>query len=312
MEDRVNTNSGMESTNQEMKNKLILFQWASIVMLLIIGVLTYMLIETRQSLETTSTEKTLSQEENLQLKNELDSMIFEYTAVKLEYDSVLYDKDQIIQEKAKEINKLIAQQADYHRIRRQLDLLRDITQNYVREIDSLHTENKVLKAENVRMQDEIRTVVKQTEALTQTKQQLEEKVEIAAGLRAFQMSAIGTRTAGFRNTERETDKAKRVEKIKVCFMIAENPITQPGRKNVYMRIAAPNTEILRISDDDSYSFIFREDTLQYSIKSHFDYNNKNIDMCLTWDKNKDFDPGQYLISIFTDDALMGETSLTLN
>ncbi|MBS4012689.1 MAG: hypothetical protein KGZ97_02855 [Bacteroidetes bacterium] len=308
MEERVNTNSGVDST----KSKLKLYQWASFVMLLIIGLLTYMLIDTRQSLETTTTEKTLSQDENLQLKNELDSMIFEYTAIKLEYDSVLYDKDLVIQEKAKEINKLIAQQADYHRIRRQLDLLRDITQNYVREIDSLHTENKVLKAENVRMQDEIRTVVKQSEALTQTKQQLEEKVEIAAGLRAFQMSAIGTRTAGFRNTERETDKAKRVEKIKVCFVIAENPITQPGRKNVYMRIAAPNTEILRISDDDSYSFVFREETLQYSIKSHFDYNNKNIDMCLTWDKNKDFDPGQYLISIFTDDALMGETSLTLN
>jgi hypothetical protein len=312
MEERTNTNLETEKDSKSFKRKLRLYQWASILMLLIIGLLTYMLIMTRQSLETTSTKVELTLEENLELQAELDSLLNEYTYVKHEYDSVLLDKDIKILEKAKEIEQLIAQQADYWRIRRQLNMLREITQNYVREIDSLHVENKVLKDENVRMQDVIHKAVRQTEELSQSKLALEEKVEMAATLRAFQINATAVRLAGFRKNERETDSAKKTEKIKVCFIVAENPITPAGIKNIYLRIAGPDSEILRFSDDDLYSFSFQGETLQFSTKSSIDYQNSNIEMCLYWEKTHDFVPGQYVISIFTNDALMGETYLTLN
>ena len=306
------TVKGEENKGQPLKKKLRAYQWISIILLLLVGLLTYLVYDYRQLLNETSETAIMSQEENIELQSELDELIFEYTTIRNQYDSVLVEKDTKIQEMTQEIEKLIAQQHDYWRIRRQLDLLRDITQNYVREIDSLHTENRVLKAENVRMHDEIQRVSEQTAALSQTKVELEEKVEKAATLRAFQISAIGLRFAGFRNTERETNSARRVEQIRTCFTIAENPIAPSGTKNVYLRIADPYGDILRISDDDRYSFVFQDDTLQFTVSDTFNYQNTNMEMCLNWNKYEDLTPGQYIITVFTDDAVMGETLINLN
>ncbi len=311
MEERKNntTNADIQNIRKMNKRNERIYKWTILLLVIIIGVLTYFLVDTTENLKE---EVVLTHEQNLELKLELDSLVGEYTQVKYQYDSVLVEKDVLIQEKTKEIEKLITQQADYHRIRRQLNLLRDITQNYVREIDSLHTENRVLKDENIKMHDEIQKVTERTVELTESKTELEDKVEQAANLRAFKISATGIRITGFRKKEKEHDKARRLDRIKVCFTIAENPIASPGKKNVYVRISGPDTEILRVSDDDSHSFVFQEDTLQFSMHEEIDYQNNNIDMCLYWDKINDFEPGQYLISVFTDENFLGETLLNLN
>ncbi|TVQ12514.1 MAG: hypothetical protein EA361_10760 [Bacteroidetes bacterium] len=281
-----------------------------LVLVIIIGVLTFMLITGRQALQEVSTEKTIVNELNLELKDELNNVLNEYTMVKHEYDSVLTKQDSIIQANAREIEKLIAEQGDYRRIRRQLNLLREITQNYVREIDSLYTENRVLKAENVEMQQEIQRVTRQTTQLTETKQELEGKVEVASALRAFQINATPMRLRG-RDREDETDRARRTDRIKVCFTVAANPVASPGNKNAYVRIADPSGSILRLGDDERYSFTIGKDTLQFSMRGQFNYINQDTDVCLYWDKQEEFDEGMYLVSLFTDEFRLGETQFSL-
>ncbi len=246
--------------------------------------------------------------EELQL--ELDSVLKEYHMVKIEYDSILTDKDSIIQANAREIQSLIARQADYYRIRRQLNLLREVTQNYVKEIDSLYTENKVLKAENVQMREEIRQVQRRTTELTQNKVELETKVEVASALRAYQIEATPFRIRG-RGREDETDRAGRAEQVRVCFLIGENPITPAGDHNVYMRIADPYGQILRVSDDLVHSFTYQEDTLQYSVRGSINYQNRQMNKCLTWQRIAEFEPGIYYISLYTDEYRLGESAFEL-
>lgn len=293
----------------ENKNEKV-YKGTILVLVIIIAVLTFMLITSRMSLKESTVENIAVTEKNLDLQNELDSLLLEYNMVKFEYDSILSDKDSIIQANAKEIQQLIAQQGDYNRIRRQLNLLRDITQNYVREIDSLHTENKVLKAENVKMQEEIHRVTQQTTQLTQSKVVLEEKIEMAATLRAYQINANALRLRG-RGREEETDRASRTDIIRVCFNVAENPVAQAGNRNAYVRIADPKGSILRLSDEMTHAFIHGQDTLQFSVKGQFNYTNQQTEMCLDWNKRAEFEPGIYQISIFTDANRMGETQLNL-
>ena len=307
-------------TNQPLQNKSNsadaksqndkVYKGTIIALVIIIGVLAFMLITSRQALQEVSTEKTIVDELNLELKDELNTVLEEYTMVKMEYDSVLTKQDSIIQANAREIERLIAQQVDYRRIRRQLNLLREITQNYVREIDSLYTENRVLKAENVEMQQEIQRVTRQTTELAQTKEELEGKVEVASALRAFQINATPIRLRG-RGREEETDRARRTDRIRVCFTVAGNPVASPGTKNAYVRIADPAGNILRISEADQYSFVIEEDTLQFSMKGQFTYANQDTDVCLYWEKQDDFDEGMYLVSVFTDEFRMGETLFSL-
>ncbi len=277
------------------------------VLVLLLAILWY---TGRQSLKEVTHEREVAMILTEELQLELDSVLDEYYTVKLEYDSILVDKDSIIQANAREIQSLIARQADYYRIRRQLNLLREVTQNYVKEIDSLYTENKVLKAENIQMREEILQVQRRTTELTQNKAELETKVEVASELRAYQIDAFPFRLRG-RGREDETDRAGRVEQVRVCFLIGENPITPAGEHNVYMRIADPYGQILRGSDDIAYSFVHQEDTLQYSVKGTIDYQNRQMNKCLTWQRIAEFEPGVYDISLYTDEYRLGDSAFEL-
>ncbi len=300
-----------ETGQQDMarKNENI-YRGAILALILGIAVLSFFLITSRRTLQDVRQEREITAELNLGLQMELDSVLFEYNQARQEYDMTIVEKDSIIQASAKEIQQLIARQADYNRIRRQLNALREVTQTYVHEIDSLHTVARELRAENVQIKENLRQVQQRTTELVQDKQLLEGKVEKAAVLRAYQMQADAIRLRT-RDREEETDRARRAEQLRLCFTLAENPIAPPGIYNLYMRIAGPDESILRLSDDDIYSFVFQQDTLQYSVKGTIDYRNREISACLYWERTGEFEPGVYSISLFTDDARLGETSVTL-
>lgn len=292
------------------KNNEKIYRIAILVLGLLVLLLGILWFTSRQSLKKVRTERVITEELNRGLQHELDSVLDDYYDFKMEYDSVLADKDSVIQANAEEIQDLIRRQEDYYRIRRQLNMLREITQNYVHEIDSLHTENRVLKAENVQMRDEIEQVTRRTTELTEDKQQLESQVELASELRAYQIDPFSFRIRG-RGRESETDRARRVEQIRVCFLIGENPIVPAGELNIYMRIADPDGNILRLSDTMEHAFLHQEDTLQYSVSKVVDYQNQELNTCLTWQRTEEFEPGVYAISLFTDEHRLGETALEL-
>lgn len=300
--------TGNQNGNDDRNAKI--YRITIISLVVVIALLTFFLITSRRSLKEVSLDRAFTEQLNMELQAELDSVLFEYNTMKLEYDSILLDKDSIIQASATEIQRLIARQADYNRIRRQLNGLREITQNYVREIDSLVTVNQVLRAENVQIKEEIQQVRARTTALVQDKEVLTEKVEVASVLRAYQISAAAVRIRS-RDREEETDRAVRAERIRVCFTLAENPIAQAGPMNVFVRIAGPDNQILRLGDTDQFAFIHQQDTLQFSMKGSVNYQNQDITSCLYWERIAEFEPGSYLISLYSDEMKLGETSVFL-
>ncbi|MDE6694508.1 MAG: hypothetical protein K2J57_01595, partial [Bacteroidales bacterium] len=104
-----------------------------------------------------SVQKQESYAHGVELQSELNQVMDEYNTVKFEnqdLSSQLSEKDSVIMANRKEIEKLIASQADYRKIKRKLELLRAITQDYVVRIDSLVTVNKQLEEENIQMKEE--------------------------------------------------------------------------------------------------------------------------------------------------------------
>ncbi len=300
---------GGKPGNAGRRNERI-YRIALLVLSVFVVLLAVLWLTNRQTLQEVTLERETTLALNRELQLELDSVLDEYYQVRMEYDSILYEQDSIIQANAREIQSLLARQADYYRIRRQLNLLRDITQNYVREIDSLHTVTQVLTAENIQMREEIRQVQRRTTELTQDKAVLETKVEEASVLRAYQVEAMPFRLRG-RGREDETDRAGRVEQVRVCFLIGENPITPPGEYNIYMRIADPRGNVLRVSDDLAYSFVHQDDTLQYSVKDSFLYENMQLNKCMTWQRVQEFEPGRHEVSLYTREHYLGGTAFQL-
>lgn len=286
------------------------YKGAILGLVLILGVLVVLLITSRQSLKEMTQVNEVTTVVNTELQQELDALLLEYNLVKLEYDSVFHTQDSIILAKATEIEQLIRSQADYRKIRRDLDRLQFIAKDYVAKMDSLYTVNHALTSENVAMREEIKEVTLRSQELAEDRVALTEKVELAATLRAYQINADALRIRG-RGREDETDRASRAEQIRVCFNIGENPLAIAGNHNVYMRVAGPDEDILRLSDEDTYSFIHESDTLQYSSKGTVNYQNRETEMCIYWHRTREFEPGLYLISLYTDEYKLGETSLSL-
>jgi len=255
--------------------------------------------------------------ENEYLQSELDSLLTEHERIKVEYGDLseqLAEKDSVILANAAEIKKLIASQADYRKIKRQLERLQNIAKEYVEEIDQLFTENRQLKEENTQVRAELSETKKEMEAIKKDKQELNQTISTAAVHQAYN---IYSRAVYFKNRNNEevvTEKTNRVDQIKTTFILGANSLIPAGPVTVYMRIAIPGSgRILTPGSGDAFSFSFEGEKLQYTAKKTVNYDNRAETVTVVWDL-KDEDKavkGKYIVQLFTDTQFLGETSFEL-
>jgi len=286
------------------------------IMAAIIAVLLWMLLFTNEKVKVVTTQKDNVEQERVKLEGELDSLMYEYEQVQNDYGSLtdsMSTKDSIIQAKSLEIKKLLAKTHDYRKIKRQLRILRSIQQSYVDQLDSLYTVNHELETKLNVANSQIKKERSKTQALSQEKEELTAKVEAGSVIKAYNVTGTAYHLKGKLRREVETHKARRVDRMKICFTIAENLVAEPGKRMVYLRVARPDGAIIRRGDGDEYSFQANGSKLQFTMKKEIDYKNKAIKMCLNWDKHGDDNAmkGTYDVSVYMDGQKIGSSSFTL-
>ena len=302
----------MEQNKSQTSTKLPLIIIAALALMAVI--LAVFLITNTGKLRVLEQEK---EAQRLAFQYELDSLLIEHENVKREYGELaenLHEKDSIIQANASEIKRLLNTQWEYIKVQRQLERLRNISQGYLHQMDSLYTVNRELEAENVRIRASYERERMITRELQQDKETLIEKVEEAAVLRAFNISATPINMRGLTGREAETDRARRTDRVRICYSLAENSIAAAGARNVYIRIAQPDSKILVAGLGDEYSFLYKGNVLQYSITRQVDYQNQEIQVCADWINRNTQEPmmaGTYFVNIFADDHEIGQTSFVL-
>lgn len=292
--------------------------WLPIIIIIILAllavVLGVLLILNTGKLNTLETEK---ETQRNAFQYELDSLLIEHENVKLEFGNltdVLNQKDSLILANASEIKRLLDTEWEYVKVQRKLEQLRSISQGYLRQMDSLYTENRELKTENVTIRANFEREKMLTLELQKDKEILTEQVEVAGVLRAFNITATPLNIRGLNGKQSETDRARRVDLVRVCYSLAANTLTPAGKREVYVRIAQPDNMILVAGLGDDYSFVYKENVMQYSLTRQVDYQNEEIDICANWINRNTQEPmmaGTYIVSIFADDNEIGQTSFTL-
>lgn len=308
--------SSKEQTTEKPQDNTKSYKITIGIMTAIIAVLLWMLLFSNEKVKVISTEKDNVELERAQLENELDSLMFEYEMVQKDYGNLtdsMTTKDSIIQAKSQEIKKLLARTHDYRKIKRQLRILRGIQQSYIDQLDSLYTVNHELETKLNVANIQIKKERSKAQSLSQEKEELVAKVTAGSVIKAYNVKGTAYHLKGTKRREVETFKARRTDRIKICFTLAENLVAEPGKKNVYIRVARPDGVIIRRGDSDEYSFQANGSKLQYTMKKEIDYQNKAIDMCVLWDKRGDNDAmkGTYNISVFMDNQKIGSSSFTL-
>ncbi len=284
-----------------------------VLAILLVG-LFIVLMQTRSNLKGLVQEK---EQQRVELQQELDSVLVEHNKVKTEYgrlsDSLLV-KDSVIQANAVEIRKLLDTEWEYYKVKKKLAQLQVIAQGYVLQMDSLYRVNASLTEENVAIKQDLKDLKKEKEEIEKDRKVLSGKVEIAAVLKAVNMEALGIRSRSGGEKEVTTDKLQRLDQVKVCFTIDKNEIAVPGKKDIYIRIAKPNQEILTRGMGDEYSFEFQGERLQYSMMQSVDYENRSVDLCVYWKKDassQEMTAGLYHVDIFCENSIIGHTTFTL-
>ncbi len=302
----------METNNNSKKYKV-----ATIILSILVVILAILLIYSNSQLKTIIIEKEIKSTQNNELTSELDSLMKKHEEIKTENSSIsvkLTAKDSIIEANAAEIKKLIYQQADYNKIKRKLELLREMTQGYLQQLDSLGKVNKILVAENDQYKGEIVRYKETTTTLESEKKVLNDKVSTAAKLKAYSVivKTVALKSGG--KKESPTEKAKRTDRIRIIFTLSENPVASSGLKTLFCRIARPDGKVINISDGVDYSFTANDKILQYTVKQEIEYNNTSQSISMYWDiKNRKEEAiaGKYYVMLYVDGYQIGETSFDL-
>jgi len=294
------------------KGQARVFQLLLVLALIVIAGLIIWLFMTKTDLNDLVAEKEL---QRVELTAELDSLLVEHEQVKIEYGSLsdsLAMRDSVIQANAEEIKKLLNTQWEYYKVKKKLANLQKISQGYVRHMDSLYRVNEALTMENEEIRQDLGQVRREKEAIERDREALTEKVEMASVFQTYNIIADGIRARG--SKEKITDKAKRVDKIKICFTIGKNDIILPGERTVYVRIAQPDEEVLSRDRTNTYTFEYQGEEIQYSIMKDINYQNTPIDLCTYWYKRYEgqvMQIGTYHVDLFIDGHVVGHTTFQL-
>jgi hypothetical protein len=261
----------------------------------------------------------ITQEKNsdslqIELQSQLDSLLSEHERVKMAYGDLttsLSERDSIIKTKALEIRRLLGTKAELAEVKQKLAQLEEITRIYEHQIDSLFLVNRKLKAENEQIKISYNLEQQKTNDLSKDKVELKEKISGAAVLKAYKITATAIKSRG-NDRDKETDKAARTDKIKVCFTLSENKLVNSGYKRFFIRIARPDNEIL--SRGPAYTFQFLGQTLQFSCMETLNYEGAAADICTNFElpaNSPELAKGRYFVNIYTEDREIGQTTFEL-
>ncbi len=249
------------------------------------------------------------------VKNELLQLQKDYGSLKTN-DAALQAE---IDAKKAEIDELLAN-AEKHKgdpyiiakLKKETETLREIMRGYVRTIDSLGTLNKTLIIEKDNVLKDLATEKGKITNLNKEKDDLSATVQKGSILSCFNVSAKGVKFKSGGKKEVETTKASRTQKIKVSFSLGGNKIAKSGEKTVYVRIVTPDGKEMAKSYDDNYRFTFNKSGGYFAGKETLNYANTEISGVTYCEGQGELVPGNYIIEITCDGALIGNTTLRLD
>jgi regulator of replication initiation timing len=260
--------------------------------------------------ESNKTKKDLTEQKQL-VMNDLNAMAKQYDAA-IDENSIanknLIEARERIQGlidslKISETNvrSLWRYKQKYVSLQKEMDLL-------LAENDSLKVENSYLATslDSTRVRLEERTMF--TDSLLIQNTALAEVVENAAVLSAVNLKGFGVieRTSG---KLIPTERAKRADKIRVCFTVAKNKLVQGGDQELYVQVIDPKNNTLGANEQVT----FDDKTLNYSIISKFNYENASLNVCefVATKGSESFEPGRYIVNIFNAKDLVSTSEFTL-
>ncbi len=245
-----------------------------------------------------------------EVQKELEALVVSYNEIL--QDNKLKDKDLIAARDR--IIVLLDSVKDYKanlsiitRYKAQVKGLKNERAQLFKRADSLLVVTQRLAVEKDSTTAVLIKTIKVVDSVTTANTQLFNSLEKGAliGISNLDATAIIVRKGG---KIKETKRATRADKIRVCYTIAPNTLAQAGDRVLYVQVINPDNNII----GDKSNITFGQDLLTYSKSPSVFYENQALDVCaIVGTAGQDVLKGLYTINIFDAQRQIGSTTLML-
>jgi len=294
----------------------------SILALFGIVAATYFYMESRKK----TAEIRQLQEEKVDLESEVSELQERVQSLSKELerkDLELQEKADKVEALSKEIQQLrarIAKYAEEGKIsQRQFEEMKLKTeqmayyiQKYQARIQELEEENKMLREKTAELYQEVQKKEEEREQIRQEKERLEVKVRAASYLKAAEFRYALIKDNGKEDWDTEF-RARRLHRLKICFIVLENEVAEPGPRTAYIVISDPSGKVITNFSGSSGYFTLMDTEQPYSAKVEFSYQRQRQEVCGVFlrDKDTELEKGNYQVAVFCEGVEIGRGTFHL-
>lgn len=223
-----------------------------------------------------------------------DSLIHQLRSERAKVDRLMEELTQVKTTSAARIAELT----------KEVGSLRRVLKTYVVQIDSLHTANERLRAENKQVHESYTRATNEVRQLASEKTELTNRVSLAAKLDATAITITPLDKRG-----KPTKRIGRIENIQIAFRVAKNITAEVGPKLFYTRIMSPSDEVM--VKGEAGTFLFEGRNIPYSTRREVEYSGEEMPVVMYWPVEEALLSGTYRVMIFADGNLIGSSSFAL-
>lgn len=251
----------------------------------------------------------LTQEKDL-IESELGELITKYdNAIALNEvmdDHLLKAKERIVG-LLDSVKQNEANLALISRYRREVGKLKKERERLFKLADSLTAANTQLSVDLDSTRTELSQTIIFSDSLRMQNEQLAGIVERGSALTASNVKAEGVKV---RNSGKiaPTSKASRSDKVRVCFTLSPNKLTEKGDKELFVQVINPQNTLI----GDKISVNFEDAVLTYSGRNKVYYENDALDVCILVDAAEgEIVKGNYVVNLFSGPRMIESTQFEL-
>ncbi|MCB9046732.1 MAG: hypothetical protein H6550_11425 [Chitinophagales bacterium] len=234
----------------------------------------------------------------------LDELVSKNSAM----EGMLTDRDGEIAKLRSQIDKIIknknASAAELGKAKRLINILNGKVQTYEERIAALESDNERLGVERTVLQEE-------RDALDAEREQLA-KLGSILHVSNIRMTPIDIKRGGKKISE--TQKAKRVDVMRIEFDIDENRIKETSVTEFYLRITNPDGTVLsNAAYGSGVTTLDDGQSVNYTLSKLIEVqkNTQVSDVVVDWNQDSDYKAGDYKIEIYQGGFKVGSGNVTL-
>ena len=183
-------------------------------------------------------------------------------------------------------------------LKAELATVRKVMIQYVNQIDSLNTQNRVLKTENVEVHKKYQAATQTVQQLSKEKESLNEVVTRASMLEVTNFSMVP-----LNSKNKKTSWFSQTANLQFNYTIGKNITAQTGEKTIYLRITRPDDDVLTKSPNNV--FPFENKNIAYSASKKIEYTGEAFSDALYWKVGEILPKGTYRADFFADGNRIG-------